>query len=69
MKKHGVIIDITNDSLAFWPGHCTHIGATSLTILSPPSSPIKRAVIRIEEAITPRKMVKKSLKKDMTDFL
>ncbi len=25
VKKHGVIIDMTNDFLAFWPGHCTHI--------------------------------------------
>ncbi len=53
MKKHEVSIDMRNDSLAFWPGHCTHIGATSPTTLSPPSSPIETVVIRIEKVITP----------------
>ena len=67
MKKHGVIIDITNDFLAFWLGHYTHIGATSL--LSPPSLPTNTAAITIEEDITPRKMIKRGSKEDMTDFL
>ncbi len=69
MKKHGVIIDMTNDSLAFWPGYCIHIKATSLTTLSPPSLLTETAVVRIEEAITPRKMIKRGSKEDMTDFL
>ena len=67
MKKHGVIIDMTNNSLAFWPGYCTHIGATSL--LSPPSLPTETAAVTIEEDITPRKMIKRGSKEDMTDFL
>ena len=58
---------MTNDSLAFWPGHCTHIGATSL--LSPPSLPTETAAITIEEDITPQKMIKRGSKEDMTDFL
>ena len=53
MNNHGVIIDMTNDSLAFWPGHCTHIRATSQ--LSPPSLSMETAAIRIEEDIIPRK--------------
>ena len=24
MKKHGVILDMRNDRLSFWPGHCQH---------------------------------------------
>ena len=67
MKKHGVIIDMTNNSLAFWPGHCTHIRAISL--LSPPSLPTEIAAVTIEEDITSRKMIKRGSKKDMTDFL
>ncbi len=69
MKKHGVIIDMTNDSLAFWLGHCTHIGATSPIILSSPSSSTETAVVRIKEAITPRKMIRRGSKEDMNDFL
>ena len=67
MKKHGVIIDMTNNSLAFWPGHCTHIGATFP--LSPPSLSTETAAVRIEEDITARKIIKKGSKEDMTDFL
>ena len=67
MKKHGVIINMTNDSLAFWPGHCTHIRAISL--LSPPSLPTETAAVTIEEDITPQKMIKRGSKEDMTDFL
>ena len=67
MKKHKVIIDMTNNSLAFWPGHCIHIGATFLLSLS--SLPTKTAVVIIEGDITPRKMIKMGLKEDMTDFL
>ena len=69
MKKHGVIIDMTNDSLAFWPGHCTHIEVTSPTSLSQLRLPMKIAVIKIEKHITPQKIIKKGLKEDMTDFL
>ena len=61
MKKYGVIIDITNDFLAFWSGYCTHIRATFL--LSPPSLSIKIAAIKIEEDITSQKIIKKSSKK------
>ncbi len=69
MKKHGVIIDMTNNSLAFWPGHCTYIGATFPTTLNPPSLLTETAIVRIEEAITPPKMIKRGSKEDMTDFL
>ena len=69
MKKHGIIINMTNNSLAFWLDHCTPIGVISPTTLSLPSSPKETAVIRIKEAITPQKMIKKGSKKDMTDFL
>ena len=32
MRKHGVILDMRNDRLSFWPGHCQHtkLHATSL---------------------------------------
>ncbi len=69
MKKHGVIIDMINNSLTFWPSHCRHIWATSLIILSSPSLHIEIAVVRIEKAIIHQKMIKKSSKEDMTDFL
>ncbi len=69
IKKYGVIIDMTNDSLAFWTGHCIHIRVTSSIILSSTHSPMEIIVVRIEEAITSQKMIKRVSKEDMTDFL
>ena len=69
IKKLRVIIDITNNFLAFWPSHRTHIRATSLNILCQFRLPAKTAVIRIEKDITPQKIIKRGSKKDMNDFL
>ena len=32
MRKHGVILDMSCDKLAFWPGHCQHPGSESLAV-------------------------------------
>ena len=69
MKKHGIIIDITSNFLAFWPGHCIHIRGISSTILSQLRLPMVTIAIGIEKDITPRKMIKRGSKEDMTNFL
>ena len=69
MKKHRVIINMTNNFLAFWPGHCTHIGAISPTTLSQPSPSIEIAAVGIKKEIFSQKLIKKSSLIDMTDFL
>lgn len=53
MKKHRVIIDMKNDFLDFWPGHCIYVRASRPTILSYPTLPMETAVIRIEKDVTP----------------
>ena len=58
---------MTNNFLVFWPSYCTYIRAISL--LSLPSLPTKIAAVRIKENITSQKMIKKDLKKNLTDFL
>ncbi len=55
MKKHRVIIDMTNDSLVFWPGYCIHFGVTSPTILSLSSSSTETIAIKIEDNIIPKR--------------
>ena len=69
MKKHGVIIDMTDNSLAFLPGHYTYIRATSPNILSQLRLPAEIAIVRIKKDITFQKMIKRDWKKDMIDFL
>ena len=45
MKKHGVILDIRNDQLTFWPSHCQHVTtkayAAELHAAEPHDTPIK----------------------------
>ncbi len=60
---------MTNNFLSFWPRHYTYIEAISPITLSPPSSPTEIAAVRIEEAITAQKMIKRSSKENRTDFL
>ena len=67
MKNYGVIIDMTNNFSAFWPGYYTQIGATFS--LRPPSLFTEIASVRIEEDITAQKMIEKGSKKERTDFL
>lgn len=69
MKKYGIIINITNNSLAFWHGHYTYIRAISSTTLNKPKLSSETVVIRIEKDITFQKMINMGLKADMTDFL
>ena len=69
MKKYRIIINITNDFLAFWLSYCTYIGVFSLVTLSQLILPTKIAVIRIEKNITFQKIIKRGLMKDMTNFL
>ena len=52
MKKYGIIIDIINNFLAFWPGHYIHIGVISPIILSRPRLLVETAVVKIEKNIT-----------------
>ena len=53
MKKHGVIIDMANNFLAFWPGNCTYIRASFPNTLRQPRLPVEITVVRIEKVITP----------------
>ena len=63
MKNHRVIIDMTNNFLAFWPSHYIHIGAAFPNTLSQLRLPVKIAVVKIEKDITTWKMIKRGSKK------
>ena len=66
MKKHEVIIDTTNNFLAFWPGHYRYIRA--IFSLSLPNLSTKIAAVKIEKDIIPQKIIKKGLKNDIINF-
>lgn len=52
MKKYEIIIDITNNSLAFCPGYYIYIKAIFLTILNLSSLSIEIIAVKIQENIT-----------------
>lgn len=52
IKEHEVIINKTNNFLAFWLGHCIHIGAVSPTTLSQPRSATEIAVFKVKKIVT-----------------
>lgn len=54
---------MTNNFLAFWPGHYIYIEVSLLFISNQLTLPMKIAIIKIEKDITPLKIIKKSQKK------
>ena len=57
IKKHGVIIDITNNYLVSWPSYYTYIKAFLFIILSQLILLIKTIVVRIKKNITLQKII------------
>ena len=51
MKKHRVIIDMTNHFLAYWSSYYRYVRATFQ--LNSPSLPMKTIAVKIEKNITP----------------
>ena len=49
IKKHKVIIDITNNFLIFWPNYYIYIRASFSTTLSQPIFPIKTTIVKIKK--------------------
>ena len=69
MKKHEIIIDMTNNFLVFWLSYCIYFKVISYTILSQPRFPAEIAVIRIKKDIISQKIIKRGSKENMTNFL
>lgn len=60
---------MTENSLVLQLNHCIYIEAISPTIFRLLSLSIEITAVRIEKDIIFQKIIKKSLKKDITDFL
>lgn len=69
IKKYGVIINITNNSLVFWPGYYIYMRVFPIIILNLLILPLETIAVKIENNIIYQKIVKKSLIKDITNFL
>lgn len=66
IKKYKIIIDITNNFLAFWYSHYIYIRHFFPIILN---QPILFVIIKIEKDIILLKRIKKSSIEDITNFL
>lgn len=63
MRKHGILINMTNDSIAFWPGRWSFTPLTHIQV----STEITPA--RIVDNISPIKIMKKGSTENVGDFL
>lgn len=67
MKKHGVYINMINDSITFWPEHYIHIGALPLSNSIEPITITKvRPPIDLQENI-PKKILRWGLRENIDE--
>ena len=68
MKKHGILLDMINDSITFSPGYCTHLGAPLFPIPPKPEGTETIPEAR-QQDIFPNRILKRGSDENLDDFL
>ena len=68
MKKHGILLDMINDSITFSPGYCTHLGAPLFPIPPKPKGTETIPEAR-QQDIFPNHILKRGSDENLDDFL
>ena len=61
MKKHGVILDMRNDQLIFWPEHCQHKTKPCAELLHAGEQHTEKPYVKEPHASRPMKILKQLL--------
>ena len=69
MKKYGIIINMINNAIAFWPGYCTYTRVFSPISLDQATLLTEVMPTKIIKDITPNKIIKKGFQENVNDFL
>ncbi len=69
MKKHGVLLDIINDSITFSPGYSPHLGAPLFPIPFKLMEVTKTIPEAIKEDIVPNRILKRGSAENLDNFL
>lgn len=65
MKKYEIIIDMTNDILAFWPSYYTYIRTSLLITLDQTILSEKSKFVKTQQDIISYKIIKKDTQEDV----
>ena len=68
IKKYGVLLDMINDFITFFPGYCTHLRA-SLFLIFPKPEETKTIFEVRQQNIFLNHILKRGLDKNLDDFL
>ena len=68
MKKHGILLDMINNSITFSPGYCTHLGAPLFPIPLKPEGMETIPEAR-QQDIFPNHILKRGSDENLDDFL
>ncbi len=69
MKKHGVLLDIINDSITFSPEYSPHLGTPLFPISFKLIEVTKTIPEAIEEDIVPNRILKRGSAENLDNFL
>ncbi len=69
MKKHGVLLDMINNSISFSPGYCLHPGATSVPVSTTLAAEIEITSMATQQDTLLNQILKRGLAKKIDDFL
>lgn len=68
MKKHGVLLDMVNNSITFFTKYCTHFGAF-LFLISQHLEETEMMFKVKQEDIIPKRILKKRIDEKLDEFL
>lgn len=69
MKKHGVLLDMINNSILFSSGYCSYFGAPLVSVPNMPKNETKIISMAIQQDILPYQILKKGSAEKIYDFL
>ena len=68
MKKHGILLNMINNSITFFPGYYTHLGAPLFPI-SPKLEGIERIPKARQQDIFPNRILKRGSDENLDNLL
>ena len=69
MKKHGVLLDMINNGISYFPGHCSHPGPPLVPIPTMPTAETEIISRATQQDVSPNRILKRGLAEKIDDFL
>ena len=69
MEKHGILLDMINDYISFFPGYCLHSGTPLVSVLTMPTAEIEIISMATQQDVLPNQILKRGSAEKINDFL